>query len=50
MPPILQSMLIAFVFIASAFGVHWFFMRDYLRWKRQNKARSTSAPLPHPGS
>nr|WP_233586413.1 hypothetical protein [Caulobacter sp. 602-1] len=35
MAPIFQSMLICLVFIASAFGVHWFFMRDYNREKKQ---------------
>ncbi|NQE64684.1 hypothetical protein E1H18_4940 [Caulobacter sp. RHG1] len=35
MDPVFQSMLICLVFIASAFGVHWFFMRDYNRAKKR---------------
>jgi hypothetical protein len=35
MDPVFQSLLIVLVFIASAFGVHWFFMRGYEREKKQ---------------
>jgi hypothetical protein len=40
MDPVFQSLLILLVFIGSAFGVHWFFMRGYYREQKKQRDRT----------
>lgn len=37
MDPFVRSMLITWLFIGSAFGVHWAFMRSYSSEKKKQR-------------
>jgi hypothetical protein len=42
MDPFFRMQLILWLAILGAFGVHWFFMRDYIRARKQQQRNRDS--------